>query len=89
MRRMLLAIALLGFTVSAGAQAPPAMFGLKRFSSAGTQTTNGPVTHLTGRAVVWVGDAIVIADEAIVDLSTQDPHIEFRGNVVMRAAPTR
>jgi hypothetical protein len=88
MRRIVLAVALLGFTVSTGAQAPPVMFGLKRF--AGTQsTTDGPVTHLTGRAVVWVGDAVVIADEAIVDLSTQDPHIEFRGNVVMRAAGAR
>jgi hypothetical protein len=85
----MLAIALLGLTVSAGAQAPPAMFGLKRFAAGGESITDGPVTHLKGRAVVWVGDAVVIADEAVVDLSAQDPHIEFRGNVVMRAARTR
>jgi hypothetical protein len=84
MRRILFAVGLLAFTVSTGAQTTtPTGLGIKRFSALKAERV-GNVTHLTGKVAVWAGTALVTADEAFVNLETDE--IEFRGTVRMRAA---
>ena len=87
MHRIALAVALLALTVSTGAQAPTSQrIGLQRFMA--TKIVHeGGLTHLTGAATVWVGNAVVTADEAYINLDTDE--IEFRGNVRMKAASRR
>jgi lipopolysaccharide assembly outer membrane protein LptD (OstA) len=83
MRRILLTVGLLALTVSTGAQTPtPNRLGLERFSSLRAERI-GNVSHLTGNVMVWVGTALVTADEAFINLDTDE--IEFRGNVRMKA----
>jgi hypothetical protein len=87
MRRILLAIGLVTLTVSAGAQTPtPNKIGLDRFSSRSAERI-GNVCHLTGNVTIWVGTAVVTADEAFINLDTYE--IEFRGSVRMKASSAR
>jgi lipopolysaccharide export system protein LptA len=84
MRRILLAIGLFTLTVSAGAQTPTAnRIGLDRFSSRNGERI-GNVSHLTGNVMIWVGTAVVTADEAFINLDTYE--IELRGSVRMKAS---
>ena len=87
MRRILLTVGLLALTVSAGAQTPtPNRLGLQRFAAHSIERT-GNVQHLTGSVRVWVGTALVTADEAFINLDTDE--IEFRGSVRMKASSGR
>ena len=84
MRRILLIVGVLALTASAGAQTPTQnRLGLDRFSARSVERI-GNVSHLTGDVRVWVGTALVTADEAFINLDTYE--IEFRGNVRMRAS---
>jgi lipopolysaccharide export system protein LptA len=87
MRRILLIAGFLALTVSAGAQVPASnRLGLDRFAARSVERI-GNVSHLSGNVMVWVGTAVVTADEAFINLDTYE--IEFRGNVRMRASSRR
>ena len=87
MRRILLIVGVLALTAAAGAQTPtPNRLGLNQFAARSIERT-GNVSHLTGNVMVWVGTALVTADEAFINFDTFE--IEFRGSVRMRAPRQR
>lgn len=87
MRRTLLIVGILALTVSVGAQVQPGhRIGIKQFSST-TSERKGDMTRLSGNVKLWIGDTVVTADEALIDLKTDE--IELRGNVRMKPSTKR
>jgi hypothetical protein len=87
MRRVLLAvIVMLGLAVTTDARRQSFMLKpIQEITAKTAVSSNGSITQFKGDVTITLPGAVIYADEATIDATTNQ--VEFRGNVRMRLTP--